>query len=64
MSDRFLPDPNLAMQARGLTKRYGHVVAIQDADFDLVKGEILAVVGDNGAGKSTLIRDSLGSHHS
>ena len=51
------------MQARGLTKRYGHVVAIQDADFDLVKGEILAVVGDNGAGKSTLIKSSLGSHH-
>ena len=61
MSDRFLPDPNLAMQARGLTKRYGHVVAIQDADFDLVKGEILAVVGDNGAGKSTLIKTLSGA---
>ncbi len=61
MSDSFLPDPNLAMQARGLTKRYGHVVAIQDADFDLVKGEILAVVGDNGAGKSTLIKTLSGA---
>jgi fructose transport system ATP-binding protein len=49
-------NPDLAMQARGLTKRYGHVVAMQEADFDLARGEILAVVGDNGAGKSTLIK--------
>ena len=56
MMEGFAPDPGLAMQARGLTKRYGHVVAMEDADFDLIKGEILAVVGDNGAGKSTLIK--------
>ncbi len=43
------------LQARGLVKRYGHVTALDQADFDLLPGEILAVVGDNGAGKSTLI---------
>ena len=48
--------PTFAMHAKGLTKHYGQVVAMEDADFELVRGEILAVVGDNGAGKSTLIK--------
>jgi fructose transport system ATP-binding protein len=51
----------LAMHARGLTKRFGQVVAMEDADFELAKGEILAVVGDNGAGKSTLIKTLTGA---
>ena len=49
------------MQARGLVKRYGHVTALDGADFDLRAGEILAVVGDNGAGKSSLIRALSGA---
>ncbi|GAB2467225.1 ATP-binding cassette domain-containing protein [Xylanimonas ulmi] len=44
------------LSATGLTKRYGSVVAMQDADFELLPGEVLAVIGDNGAGKSTLIK--------
>jgi fructose transport system ATP-binding protein len=44
------------LQARGLVKRYGHVTALDGADFDLLPGEILAVIGDNGAGKSSLIK--------
>ncbi|MFI5409492.1 ATP-binding cassette domain-containing protein [Kaistia sp. UC242_56] len=55
------PLPSLAMQAMGLTKRYGHVVALDGADFELAKGEILAVVGDNGAGKSSLIKVLTGA---
>jgi fructose transport system ATP-binding protein len=51
----------LAMHATGLTKRFGHVVAMEDADFELAKGEILAVVGDNGAGKTTLIKTLTGA---
>ena len=43
------------LKGRALTKRYGKVVALDNADFDLMPGEILAVIGDNGAGKSTLI---------
>ena len=43
-------------QARGVVKRYGHVVAVDGADFELMPGEILAVIGDNGAGKSSLIK--------
>ncbi|MET8829049.1 ATP-binding cassette domain-containing protein [Streptomyces sp. NPDC004610] len=49
------------LQARGLTKHYGHVVAMDDCDFDLRPGEILAVIGDNGAGKSTLIKSLTGA---
>jgi len=49
------------LQAKGLTKKYGRVVAIDGADFDLMPGEILAVIGDNGAGKSSLIRALSGA---
>jgi fructose transport system ATP-binding protein len=49
------------LQARGLTKRFGRVTALDQADFDLYPGEILAVIGDNGAGKSTLIKAITGA---
>ena len=44
------------LEARDLVKRYGHVTALNGADFDLRAGEVLAVIGDNGAGKSSLIK--------
>jgi fructose transport system ATP-binding protein len=44
------------LQARDLVKRFGRVVALDHADFDLRPAEILGVIGDNGAGKSTLIK--------
>lgn len=49
------------LSGRGLTKKYGRVTAMEDCDFDLMPGEILAVIGDNGAGKSTLIKSLSGA---
>lgn len=49
------------LSARGLMKRYGRVVAIDNGEFDLMPGEILAVIGDNGAGKSSLIKALSGA---
>lgn len=47
---------DIILETRGLTKRYGGVHALEEADFILRAGEHVAVVGDNGAGKSTFVR--------
>jgi fructose transport system ATP-binding protein len=53
--------PQPVLQARGLVKHFGRVVALDHADFDLMPNEILGVIGDNGAGKSTLIKVLAGA---
>lgn len=47
-------DPIIAM--RGIHKRFGGAIALNDVDLEARSGEVLAIVGDNGAGKSTLIK--------
>ena len=49
------------LEARGIAKRYGQVVALDGVDFELYPDEIVAVIGDNGAGKSTLIKALSGA---
>ena len=51
---------NVVLRTQGLTKHYGGVHALEDADFELREGEHVAVVGDNGAGKSTFVRQITG----
>ncbi|WP_225754291.1 ATP-binding cassette domain-containing protein [Actinotalea sp. Marseille-Q4924] len=54
-------DRTPVLEGRKLSKSYGHVRAMVDADFELMPGEVLAVIGDNGAGKSTLVKALSGA---
>ena len=46
--------------ARGVTRRFGEVVAVSEVDLEIAGGEVVGLVGANGAGKTTLIRVLLG----
>jgi ABC-type branched-subunit amino acid transport system ATPase component len=48
------------LTVRGLTKRYGGLVAVKDIDLDLRPGEILGLIGPNGSGKSTVMKLIMG----
>jgi ABC-type sugar transport system ATPase subunit len=50
------------LEARGLCKWYGHVLALDRVNLNVYAGEVLALVGDNGAGKSTFVKTVAGVH--
>jgi len=50
------PTPAPILEARGIMRSFGRVVALRDANLQAFRGEVSAIVGDNGAGKSTLIK--------
>ena len=51
---------DIVLKTENLTKHYGGVHALQEANFELRKGEHVAIMGDNGAGKSTFVRQITG----
>ena len=54
----FVPDPDAppAMEAHGLTKRFGDFTAVDHVSFTIQKGEIFGFLGSNGCGKSTTMK--------
>jgi D-xylose transport system ATP-binding protein len=50
------------LQLQNITKTFGSVLALDDVDFEVRPGEVMALVGDNGAGKTTLIKCIAGTH--
>ena len=51
---------DIVLKTVDLTKHYGGVHALEGANFELRKGEHVAIMGDNGAGKSTFVRQIIG----
>ncbi len=58
-----MTDPEIIIDAGGLTKRYGRRRGIADVTFAVARGEIFGFLGPNGAGKTTTIRALLGWVH-
>ena len=50
-----MEEKTAAVQMRNITKTFGSVVANNDINFELHKGEILSLLGENGSGKTTLM---------
>jgi ribose transport system ATP-binding protein len=57
-----MPDNNIVLEMKGITKNFPGVKALDDVSIDLKKGEILGLLGENGAGKSTLIKILSGAY--
>jgi branched-chain amino acid transport system ATP-binding protein len=57
-----LDDASLLVKARGVTKRFGGLIAVSNVDFDIPRGSIVSLIGPNGAGKTTFFNMITGFH--
>ena len=57
------PGRQTILEAKGISKAFGHVQALSNVDFELYPTEVVALIGDNGAGKSTLVKILSGIYH-
>jgi len=57
-----MPDNNIVLEMKGITKNFPGVKALDDVSINVKKGEILGLLGENGAGKSTLIKILSGAY--
>jgi branched-chain amino acid transport system ATP-binding protein len=57
-----LPEDALIVRARGVTKRFGGLVAVNAVDFDIPRGAIVSLIGPNGAGKTTFFNMITGAY--
>src|SRR5436305_14886373 len=57
-----MPEPDIVLCMRAISKRFGPVQALSDVTFKVRKGTVHALCGENGAGKSTLMKILAGVH--
>lgn len=63
MTEPIVADDAPLLEARGISKTFLHVQALDNVHFRVYPGETVALVGDNGAGKSTLMKILCGAYH-
>jgi branched-chain amino acid transport system ATP-binding protein len=57
-----LPEDAVIVRARGVTKQFGGLVAVNEVDFDIPRGAIVSLIGPNGAGKTTFFNMITGAY--